>query len=90
MGDAIDALERIAYLLERGRAETYKVRAFRRAARSLKDLDPEAVRTLAAAPGQAVPLVAKVGELRFFRRFLDEVASAEDEALDTLHQGSTT
>ncbi len=70
MGDAIDALERIAYLLERGRAETYKVRAFRRAARSLKDLDPEAVRTLAAA-----------GRLREIPGVGDTTARVIEEAL---------
>jgi hypothetical protein len=29
--------------------------------------------------GQAAELVGKVGELRFFRRFLDEVSAIEDE-----------
>jgi molecular chaperone HscB len=31
------------------------------------------------AQGLAVELVGKVGELRFFRRFLDEVSAIEDE-----------
>ncbi|HLF40254.1 MAG TPA: PHP domain-containing protein [Acidimicrobiia bacterium] len=36
--DAIEALERIAYLLERGRQPTYRVRAFRKAAATLSEL----------------------------------------------------
>ena len=36
----VEALERIAYLLEAQRAETYKVRAFRNAADVIRGIDP--------------------------------------------------
>src|SRR5579862_8391125 len=49
MVDPADALQRIAYHLERTRAETYKVRAFRGAARALKGLEPGEVESLASA-----------------------------------------
>jgi molecular chaperone HscB len=35
--------------------------------------------TVGFAQGQAASLVTKLGELRFFRRFLDEVSAIEDE-----------
>ena len=45
--EPLDALNRIAVLLERSGADTYKVRAFRHAARAVADIDAESLRALA-------------------------------------------
>jgi len=45
----VAALRRIAFLLERSRAETYKVKAFRAAAATILPLDPEEVAVRASA-----------------------------------------
>ena len=47
--DPSDALRRIAYLLEARRAETYKVRAFRRAAAAVDEVDDDHLARLAAS-----------------------------------------
>ena len=47
--EPLDALNRVAFLLERGGADTYKVRAFRNAARAVADLDPDTLAALSKA-----------------------------------------
>jgi putative hydrolase len=47
--EPLDALNQIAFRLERSGADTYKVRAFRNAARAVADVDTDTLRQLAAA-----------------------------------------
>jgi putative hydrolase len=86
-GEAAEALRRIAYLLETQRAESYKVRAFRRAAASLDEAGGERVRALAAAgrltdlPGvgattAAIAAEALDGAVPAYERELQERAGA--------------
>lgn len=57
--DPVAALRRIAYLLERERAETYKVRAFRNAAAAIADLPVTELETMTPARLQKIPGVGK-------------------------------
>ena len=47
--DAVEALNRIAHLLERSREPTYRVRAFRKAAATIKALDADDLERRAAS-----------------------------------------
>ncbi len=58
--DPVSALRRISYLLERDGADTYKVRAFRQAARALEPMSPSQLAELAAGGRlQSIPGVGK-------------------------------
>jgi putative hydrolase len=94
--DPLAALDRIAYLLERARQPTYRVRAFRNAAKTLRDLGPDEVRRLAAGGGlkelpgigdttERIVMEALAGEVPGYLRHLEQDAAeavppAEDEA----------
>ncbi len=90
--DPVVALRRIAFLLERGRAETFKVKAFRTAAASVLTVDPDELRdrheqgTLTDLPGigsSSAKVVAAVlaGEMP------DYLARLEQEAEGPLATG---
>jgi putative hydrolase len=87
-----DALRRIAYLLERSRAGTYRVKAFRSAAATVLATDPAELRALAGAgaltdlPGigsstEAVIRASLEGEIPAY------LTSLEDRATEPLVEG---
>lgn len=57
--DPVAALRRIAYLLERDGAESYKVRAFRTAARSVADVPVDRLESMTPAQLKAIPGVGE-------------------------------
>jgi putative hydrolase len=87
----VEALERIAYLLERGREETYRVRAYRGAAEAIRGFSKENLRQLAeqgklrSLPGvgektEQVIREALAGEIPAYLRKLEgNLDQAEDE-----------
>ena len=59
--EPVAALQRIAYLLERQGAETYKVRAFRHAATAIADVPVAELAAMTTARLQQIPQVGKIG-----------------------------
>jgi putative hydrolase len=94
-GGPVAALRRIAFLLERSRAETYKVKAFRAAAATILPLDPDEVATRARAGSlRELPGIgsstADVIEAAATGRMPERLARLERDEGGPLVEGGTT
>lgn len=82
-GSPVGALRRIAFLLERSRAETYKVKAFRSAAATILPLGEEVVERVRAGTLRELPGIgastAEVIEAAVDGRMPDRLATLERE-----------
>jgi len=95
--DPLSALRRIAYLLERDGAESYKVRAFRNAASAIAELSVDEMAAMSLARLQQIPQVGKTsaqvirealsGEVPRYLHNLESVeVAAMSDAATTLFQ----